>query len=83
MELQEKKKAARGVVLIVLGMGLILLSIRSVSAPRDEGVADAILPDDDAVEICAQVITSAKNNETGEVRDFATPCDVPEGWTAL
>ena len=31
-------------------------------------------------EICIQVITPARNPQTGEVRDFPTPCDVPEGW---
>lgn len=30
--------------------------------------------------ICAQVITRARNTETGEVRDFPTPCSVPKGW---
>jgi len=29
---------------------------------------------------CAQVITHAYNPETNEEQDFATPCDVPEGW---
>lgn len=29
---------------------------------------------------CIQVITPAKNPATGECREFATPCDVPEGW---
>lgn len=31
-------------------------------------------------EVCIQVITPAKNEETGECREFPTPCDVPEGW---
>ncbi len=30
--------------------------------------------------VCIQVITPAKNTKTGEVKDFPTPCDVPEGW---
>lgn len=34
----------------------------------------------DETEICAQIITSATNPDTGEVTDFPTPCDVPEGW---
>jgi len=32
---------------------------------------------------CIQVITPARNPETGEVRDFPTPCDVPEGWEVV
>ncbi len=37
--------------------------------------------DDSAV--CAQVITPGRNPQTGEVRDFKTPCDVPKGWDVL
>lgn len=33
--------------------------------------------------MCAQVITPAKNPETQEIRDFPTPCDVPEGWKII
>lgn len=29
---------------------------------------------------CVQVITRARHPETGEVRTFPTPCDVPDGW---
>ena len=29
---------------------------------------------------CVQVITPARNPQTGETRDFPTPCDVPKGW---
>ena|SRR3989344_3750704 len=31
-------------------------------------------------QICIQVITPARNPDTGEVREFPTPCDIPEGW---
>ncbi|MBU4245650.1 MAG: thermonuclease family protein, partial [Nanoarchaeota archaeon] len=30
--------------------------------------------------MCAQVITPAKNEKTGECKEFPTPCDVPAGW---
>lgn len=33
--------------------------------------------------VCIQVITRARNPQTGEVRDFPTPCDVPEGWEKI
>lgn len=33
--------------------------------------------------ICIQVVTPARNQETGEVRNFPTPCDVPEGWEVI
>lgn len=32
---------------------------------------------------CIQVITPARNPQTGEVKDFPTPCDVPEGWEKI
>lgn len=32
---------------------------------------------------CLQVEISARNNTTGEVREFPTPCHVPQGWTPL
>ena len=31
-------------------------------------------------DFCTQVITRARNPQTGETREFPTPCDVPEGW---
>jgi len=32
------------------------------------------------LEVCAQVITPAKNPLTGECKDFSNPCSVPSGW---
>jgi len=32
--------------------------------------------------VCAQIITPAVS-DTGECREFATPCDVPEGWQVV
>lgn len=32
---------------------------------------------------CAEVITVAKNPDTQEIRDFPTPCDIPEGWQII
>ena len=34
-------------------------------------------------QICIQIITPARNPETDEVKDFPTPCDVPEGWIKI
>jgi hypothetical protein len=33
--------------------------------------------------MCAQHVVTAKNTATGEVHDFPTPCQVPEGWVAV
>lgn len=34
-------------------------------------------------QMCAQVITPAKNPSTGEIREFPTPCDVPSNWEKI
>lgn len=39
--------------------------------------------EEEETEMCVQVITPAKNPDTGEVVDFPTPCDVPEGWEVV
>lgn len=31
-------------------------------------------------EFCIQVITPAKNPQTGQCKEYPTPCDVPQGW---
>ena len=31
-------------------------------------------------EVCIQVIQAAINPQTGECKNFSTPCDVPDGW---
>lgn len=36
-----------------------------------------------AGQFCIQVITRARNPQTGETRDFPTPCDVPEMWEII
>jgi|GEM_PF-6263851 len=33
--------------------------------------------------VCIQVITTARNLATGEVKQFGTPCDVPAGWVVV
>lgn len=34
----------------------------------------------DEERVCIQLITYARNKNTGECREFPTPCDVPRGW---
>ena len=34
-------------------------------------------------EMCIQVVVTAEQEGTGEVRQFPTPCHVPEGWTII
>ena len=35
------------------------------------------------VSLCIQVITPARNPETGECKEYPTPCDVPNGWEKI
>ncbi|KKS82270.1 MAG: hypothetical protein UV58_C0011G0024 [Candidatus Wolfebacteria bacterium GW2011_GWC1_43_10] len=45
-----------------------------------EKVENPPFPPKDSGQMCIQVITPAKNPQTGEIVEFPTPCDVPEGW---
>lgn len=67
-----------GLACMLLGVGLIYWAFHSGGKVVDEAPTDT---DDDAV--CIQVITTAKNLKTGEVVEFPTPCDVPEGWEVV
>ncbi len=51
-----------------------------VSRPAAE---TASLKKADEGEFCAQVITPARNPETGDIREFPTTCSVPEGWELI
>ena len=33
--------------------------------------------------VCIQVITPSRNTLTGEIKEFPTPCDVPQGWEII
>jgi hypothetical protein len=48
--------------------------------PSPEPSSAAVPPTGSKDRFCIQVITPARNPQTGEVRDFPTPCDVPAGW---
>ena len=63
-----------GILCMALGVLCIYWAFHSGSKTREETNND---------EICAQVITPATNPDTGEVVDFPTPCDVPEGWEVI
>lgn len=62
------------IVAIIVVAGSIFFASTPVEAPADG------TPQQDDSEICIQVITTARNPDTGEVVEFPTPCDVPEGW---
>ena len=76
------------VVLLFSGIGLTVFSYQqSIYRQKLYYETEAGLPihkikkiqgDDETV--CIQVITSAKNPLTGQIQEFPTPCDIPEGW---
>lgn len=66
-----------GLLVVVLGFGYYLFGMRSSEPETPQ------LPETNEPEICIQVITPARNPETGEIREFPTPCDVPDGWEVI
>lgn len=64
-----------GVLLMLVGAVLIWWSLSDVAKKANEEAGH-----DDEGTVCIQVITPAKNPETGEVVEYPTPCDVPDGW---
>ncbi len=54
-------------VLIIVSVYYLNSYLKEINPPRDS-------------QICAQIITSARNPKTGDCTVFPTPCDVPDGW---
>lgn len=72
----------KNVVIAILGLALIagayFYTYTETSVLPTTPVADK-----KGSEMCAQVITPALNPETGDITEFPTPCDVPEGWEII
>lgn len=64
--------------IIGVGIGYWVLPAPVAQAPQTENQTE----EEDGV-MCAQVITAAINPQTGLIQEFATPCDVPEGWEVV
>lgn len=62
---------------------LIIMFLVVVSAHAQVETPPALPPVPDYGVVCIQVITPARNPQTGEVREFPTPCDVPAGWEVV
>ncbi len=74
--------------------GLLITASAAAATAQDNADEDAqtleIMTAEDATEepdemkppepSCIQVIVYAYNPQTGECREFPTPCDVPPGW---
>ena len=78
------------IILLILGVGAFLYYEDALfsSEPQTEEAVRAdeeheMVHEEDDYEICIQVITPARNPETGELKEFPTPCDVPEGWEEI
>lgn len=64
--------------MMLLGAALMWWSLSDVARKAREAESD--VRGDEGGEVCVQVVTAAKDSVTGDMRDFPTPCDVPEGW---
>ena len=53
------------------------------NTPAHQATSTPSKPNTGTHEICAQVITPARNPETGDIKEFPTPCDVPKGWEVI
>ncbi len=65
------------VILLILTAILIARVFMTAKAPRaitSSGTNNNLF--------CTQVITQAKNNQTGEAKEFPTSC-LPTGWTRV
>ena len=74
--------AALGIA--VLGLGYYVFEVSDYGAPgTGTPQHQTTTPANDDTEVCAQVITSARDPQTGYIKQFPTPCDVPEGWVVI
>lgn len=62
-------------------IGAIFLGSKSLTdLPRPEPAAETPTT---GTQVCAQVITPARNPLTGEIKEYPTPCDVPPTWEVI
>jgi len=67
-------------VLIILAVAGSLFLIGKTPDQAAVSPAPTITPTND---VCIQVVTKAYNPQTGEIKDFPTPCDVPLSWEKI
>lgn len=80
---RKQPSALKPILFVILIIGIMVLAYLALAKARDIWPFSNSGQKDDGGQICIQVITRAKNPKTGEVRDFTTPCDVPEGWEII
>lgn len=54
-----------------------------LTGTETEVTTPATETEEEEMTVCIQVVTPARNPETGEIREFPTPCDVPDGWEKI
>ena len=71
-----------------LTIGLVLLALVSLYGwfslriPPQKTTAPDTAQEDGGT-VCIQVITPARHMTTGEIKEFPTPCDVPDDWEVI
>lgn len=74
----------KNVVIALLGVALIgALFVRGTPEPAHEAAPTSPTKTETADRVCIQVVTPAVNPATGEIREFPTPCDVPDSWERI
>lgn len=58
-------------------------SVIEAEIVRVVAIVKTAIEKDPSTRICIQVLATAKNPATGEVRTFPTPCDIPQGWVKI
>lgn len=66
-----------GIACMAAGVALIYWVFHSGDSTTDEQ------SETDGGVVCAQVITPAKDPDTGEIVEYQTPCDVPDEWEVV
>lgn len=68
-------------VIVVIAGGAFYLGKRTTPKQSPTPVITSQTPQPTpSSQVCAQVITPARNPKIGECKEFGTPCDVPAGW---
>lgn len=67
-------------ILAVIAVGALVFLAEKYVVPEGANTHPSTNTDNT---VCAQVITSARDPKTGYIKQYPTPCDVPEGWEVI
>ncbi len=74
-----EKRHLYGFVFLLVVFGMLISLIYNWQYGKTNSQSSSKIKDDNVI-ICLQVITTARNKVTGEIKDFPTPCNIPPGW---